>query len=185
MIGHCDFNSTPASSELPSNPTSNKPTESKRPSAAMSLPLTRRLLTRSIPLSVGSTSQLTGLRFTPPVASRSFITSPFRSLATPTTSPSQITPGPPRTPNPTDTANRDASSIGSREPEKAVTVDYSKGPSALDKASQLFFFTEILRGTLTADHAVELGLTLHQACGSFLSSSSVSHLDSPRAMTNL
>lgn len=24
--------------------------------------------------------------------------------------------------------------------------DYSKGPSALDKASQLFFFTEILRG---------------------------------------
>jgi len=25
-------------------------------------------------------------------------------------------------------------------------VDYSKGPSALDKASQLFFFTEIVRG---------------------------------------
>jgi NADH dehydrogenase (ubiquinone) Fe-S protein 8 len=24
--------------------------------------------------------------------------------------------------------------------------DYSKGPSALDKASRLFFFTEILRG---------------------------------------
>jgi NADH dehydrogenase (ubiquinone) Fe-S protein 8 len=24
--------------------------------------------------------------------------------------------------------------------------DYSKGPSALDKASQLFFFTEIVRG---------------------------------------
>ena len=24
--------------------------------------------------------------------------------------------------------------------------DYSKGPSALDKAAQLFFFTEILRG---------------------------------------
>ena len=27
-----------------------------------------------------------------------------------------------------------------------VAVDYSKGPSALDKASRLFFFTEILRG---------------------------------------
>lgn len=27
-----------------------------------------------------------------------------------------------------------------------TVVDYSKGPSALDKASSLFFFTEILRG---------------------------------------
>lgn len=26
--------------------------------------------------------------------------------------------------------------------------DYSKGPSALDKAAQMFFFTEILRGEL-------------------------------------
>lgn len=28
----------------------------------------------------------------------------------------------------------------------APVVDYSKGPSALDKAAQVFFFTEILRG---------------------------------------
>ncbi|KAK4056187.1 ndufs8, ubiquinone oxidoreductase 23 kd subunit [Microbotryomycetes sp. JL221] len=30
--------------------------------------------------------------------------------------------------------------------EAATAVDYSKGPSALDKASSLFFFTEIVRG---------------------------------------
>jgi hypothetical protein len=30
---------------------------------------------------------------------------------------------------------------------EAVEVDYSKGPSALDKAARLFFFTEIVRGT--------------------------------------
>lgn len=29
---------------------------------------------------------------------------------------------------------------------EVAAVDYSKGPSALDKASRLFFFTEILRG---------------------------------------
>lgn len=128
----------------------------------MSIPLTRRLLTRSIPLAVGSTSQLASLRFTPVVGSRSFITSPFRSLATPTTSPSpsHITPGPPKTPNPADASNRDASHLGSREPEKAVTADYSKGPSALDKASQLFFFTEILRGSSPPLLVGTLGLEL-------------------------
>lgn len=31
-------------------------------------------------------------------------------------------------------------------PRKNGEVDYSNGPSALDKASQLFFFTEIARG---------------------------------------
>lgn len=30
--------------------------------------------------------------------------------------------------------------------DKYGVPDYSKGPSALDKASQLFFFTEIVRG---------------------------------------
>jgi NADH dehydrogenase (ubiquinone) Fe-S protein 8 len=30
--------------------------------------------------------------------------------------------------------------------DKYGRPDYSKGPSALDKASQLFFFTEIFRG---------------------------------------
>lgn len=31
-------------------------------------------------------------------------------------------------------------------PRQNNEPDYSKGPSALDKASQLFFFTEIMRG---------------------------------------
>lgn len=34
------------------------------------------------------------------------------------------------------------------ESEHLPLVDYSKGPSALDKAANVFFFTEILRGEL-------------------------------------
>jgi hypothetical protein len=35
--------------------------------------------------------------------------------------------------------------------------DYSKGPSALDKAGQLFFFTEILRGKQSWARAYGMG----------------------------
>lgn len=34
-------------------------------------------------------------------------------------------------------------------PMQVQNPDYSKGPSALDKAAHLFFFTEIMRGKLT------------------------------------
>lgn len=41
--------------------------------------------------------------------------------------------------------------------------DYSKGPSAIDKASQLFFFTEILRGTSVIQfNQLEIGI-IHQS----------------------
>lgn len=40
----------------------------------------------------------------------------------------------------------DAQMALKKETGGRVYPDYSKGPSALDKASQLFFFTEILRG---------------------------------------
>jgi hypothetical protein len=44
-----------------------------------------------------------------------------------------------------------AEALHSTYPESMVQYpDYSKGPSALDKASQLFFFTEILRGEWVA-----------------------------------
>ncbi len=81
--------------------------------------------------------------------------SPFRRLAQPTTSPSRIQSGPPKTPNPAETANAGAAHSGSVQSAPADAPaqvgglsypDYSKGPSALDKAAQLFFFTEILRG---------------------------------------
>ncbi|ORY34642.1 hypothetical protein BCR39DRAFT_513803 [Naematelia encephala] len=92
---------------------------------------------------------------------RTLHTSPFRSFATPTTGPQRVTSGPPPPASSEATANanavKDASSPGSRSPGETTPgsasqladssyPDYSKGPSALDKASQLFFFTEILRG---------------------------------------
>jgi len=43
----------------------------------------------------------------------------------------------------------------------AQTPDYSQGPSALDKAASLFFFTEIVRGaSLPPEHRRDLVLTL-------------------------
>ncbi|WWC65942.1 NADH dehydrogenase [ubiquinone] iron-sulfur protein 8, mitochondrial [Kwoniella dejecticola CBS 10117] len=72
------------------------------------------------------------------------------------TGPKTITPGPIKSPNVRDTTTADSTSAGSRQDtESSLTSsvgaadawpDYSKGPSALDKASQLFFFTEIVRG---------------------------------------
>lgn len=85
---------------------------------------------------------------------------PVRFLATPTTGPQTLTSGPIKTPHPLDASTKSARDEGSRhsgegEPGSAVAAkateawpDYSKGPSALDKASQLFFFTEIVRGEL-------------------------------------
>ena len=35
---------------------------------------------------------------------------------------------------------------GAMGSQSVQPIDYSKGPSALDKAAQLFFFTEIVRG---------------------------------------
>ncbi|KAK4685202.1 NADH dehydrogenase (ubiquinone) Fe-S protein 8, partial [Tremellales sp. Uapishka_1] len=84
--------------------------------------------------------------------------SPFRSLsstsrallATPTTAPSKLTSGPPSDPHPLDASTKTAADAGSRHPGTTAPLtaypDYSKGPSALDKASHLFFFGEIVRG---------------------------------------
>jgi hypothetical protein len=41
-----------------------------------------------------------------------------------------------------------SSSAVARYASPSNTPDYSKGPSALDKAAQVFFFTEIVRGEL-------------------------------------
>jgi NADH dehydrogenase (ubiquinone) Fe-S protein 8 len=47
------------------------------------------------------------------------------------------------------TAQSNPAQAGAVSNAKPEWPDYSKGPSALDKASQLFFFTEIVRGMLT------------------------------------
>lgn len=111
----------------------------------MATTLGRKLLLSRLPAQ--STSVLrasTSARVASPTLqlARSISFSPFRRFAQPTTSPDRLQSGPVKTPNPSQTANstaENAGSIGGFE-------DYSKGPSALDKAAQLFFFTEILRG---------------------------------------
>ena len=65
------------------------------------------------------------------------------------TGPTHISP---RTPdadntNPTGTLDdQGAQALRAGTDGSAVYPDYSKGPSAVDKAAKLFFFTEILRG---------------------------------------
>ena len=93
-----------------------------------------------------------------PAATSSLHTSTRLLLATPHTGPQRVTPGPIATPLGNKTTTLDASAPGSRhvgetEPGSGASKvlkeeyeDYSKGPSALDKAAQMFFFTEILRG---------------------------------------
>lgn len=72
---------------------------------------------------------------------------PHKPLTGPTQLHSQPDPQGPVLDSATLTA-QSAQAMESRYPEAMTTYpDYSKGPSALDKASQLFFFTEILRGT--------------------------------------
>ncbi|SCZ91673.1 BZ3500_MvSof-1268-A1-R1_Chr5-1g07597 [Microbotryum saponariae] len=68
---------------------------------------------------------------------RLFSSSPLARLATPQNSTSPLVVGLERN------GSKPAPIVPHRE---AAEVDYSKGPSALDKASSLFFFTEILRG---------------------------------------
>ncbi|SGZ08850.1 BQ5605_C030g10820 [Microbotryum silenes-dioicae] len=68
---------------------------------------------------------------------RLFSSSPLALLATPPNSTSPPVVG----------QERNQSKPAPIVPHRAAAeVDYSKGPSALDKASSLFFFTEILRG---------------------------------------
>lgn len=79
-----------------------------------------------------------------PSAARSLSTSRLFRFAQPTTSPSTLQSGPVKTPNPKDAA---LAGIATKPEVGGVKYeDYSKGPSAIDKAAQLFFFTEILRG---------------------------------------
>ncbi|GAA5831119.1 hypothetical protein JCM11251_005151 [Rhodosporidiobolus azoricus] len=73
------------------------------------------------------------------LAARSFSSSPSARLATPLdpqTGPTQVG----RAPRHADTIQK------ARHAQALQTPDYSKGPSALDKAASLFFFTEIVRG---------------------------------------
>ncbi len=77
---------------------------------------------------------------------RLFSTSIARQLATPQTGPTQIPSSHAPSPEVTKTATYDAASVQDQVRDAPVYPDYSKGPSALDKAGQLFFFTEILRG---------------------------------------
>ncbi|KAK1923468.1 hypothetical protein DB88DRAFT_528199, partial [Papiliotrema laurentii] len=70
-----------------------------------------------------------------PLLARPLSTSAPRLFATPTTGPQRVSPGPIRSPPAKDAVVA----------EEAYP-DYSKGPSAIDKAAQLFFFTEIVRG---------------------------------------
>ncbi|WWD20395.1 NADH dehydrogenase [ubiquinone] iron-sulfur protein 8, mitochondrial [Kwoniella shandongensis] len=76
----------------------------------------------------------------PTLARRSIHLTPRLLLATPaSTGPQTIKSGPTKTPNPKETTTATAQS-------EEQWPDYSKGPSALDKASQVLFFTEIVRG---------------------------------------
>lgn len=65
-----------------------------------------------------------------------FSSSPAALLATPQTGPTHVGRAP-----------RHADQIRNQRQQQAVqTPDYSHGPSALDKAAGLFFFSEIVRG---------------------------------------
>jgi hypothetical protein len=71
-------------------------------------------------------------------SSRPFSTTPLRLLATPQTGPTHVG----RDPHAAEHVRKAVAQ------QQMYTPDYSKGPSALDKASSLFFFTEIVRGEL-------------------------------------
>lgn len=90
-----------------------------------------------------------------PLLARPLSTSAPRLFATPTTGPQRVSPGPIRSPPAKDVlglTGKDNRHKGDTEPDSEAVVaeeaypDYSKGPSAIDKAAQLFFFTEIVRG---------------------------------------
>lgn len=70
------------------------------------------------------------------VSRRAFSSSPAALLATPQTGPTEVGRAP-----------RHADQIRNQRQQQALqTPDYSHGPSALDKAAGLFFFSEIVRG---------------------------------------
>lgn len=71
-------------------------------------------------------------------SSRPFSTTPLRLLATPQTGRTNVG----RDPHAAEHVRKAVAQ------QQIYTPDYSKGPSALDKASSLFFFTEIVRGEL-------------------------------------
>jgi NADH dehydrogenase (ubiquinone) Fe-S protein 8 len=104
------------------------------------------------PVVSASTSSQRLLSSTQMQSIRAMSTSRILRLATPVTGPTQIQ----SQPNPQGALNdvstftkQSAEKVHSSYPEELTSYpDYSKGPSALDKASQLFFFTEILRGEL-------------------------------------
>ncbi|WVN87463.1 NADH dehydrogenase [ubiquinone] iron-sulfur protein 8-B, mitochondrial [Cryptococcus depauperatus CBS 7841] len=70
---------------------------------------------------------------------RPLSTSATRLLATPHTSPQHINPGPIKSPNPKQTSTQNTV-------DSSKYPDYSQEPSALEKASQMLFLTEIVRG---------------------------------------
>lgn len=130
------------------------------------LPLAQALRAPTAPRSL---SLATRVSVASPASFRSLHSTPFRLLATPQTGPQTVSSGPIKTPNPSQTANATGASAGSLGNKggpgsatgagqgsalgttaKAEYPDYSKGESALDKAAQLFFFTEILRGEFFA-----------------------------------
>ncbi|GAA5879242.1 hypothetical protein JCM16303_003130 [Sporobolomyces ruberrimus] len=78
--------------------------------------------------------------------SRPFSTSPLRLLATPQTGPTHVG----RDPHAAEHVRKAVAQ------QQMYTPDYSKGPSALDKASSLFFFTEIVRGMAVVLEQVRL-----------------------------
>jgi hypothetical protein len=108
------------------------------------------------PLSLLSTASRALSLSLRPTASRQIQLQSFRSFASQSSGPQQIS-SQIKTPPVRETSNATADSVGNRkegetDPDSKVSKmgqdwpDYSKGPSALDKAAQLFFFTEIVRG---------------------------------------
>jgi len=55
---------------------------------------------------------------------------------------------------------------------------YRHGPSALDKAVHLFFFTEIIRGRCTIRFSMTWLISCIKGCGSYLRTSSAHHIPS-------
>lgn len=115
----------------------------------------RMALARHAAAGTASSASTSGTMFVPLMRSQSIrplSTSSILRLATPVTGPTLIKeqPNPQGSLNDVSTLNKQsAEAMHSSYPEELTQYpDYSKGPSALDKASQLFFFTEILRGEL-------------------------------------
>lgn len=80
------------------------------------------------------------------MAARSLHLSRPALLATPTSSTDRLT-GPTVLPPGPESSSPEIMTTATKTGADATKYpDYSKGPSALDKAAQLFFFTEILRG---------------------------------------